>query len=114
MTGRVLSAEAVAMTMPLHHVEWPEDGNPTFTCDAPVGSPCRLECAENCGAEEWPCNTWDEDADEPGRAHDMTDAGECHVVLFLDNDDHSDQDRYSGPITVEWAGDYYEWEKADV
>jgi hypothetical protein len=111
--GRVSSAEAVALVMPPHHVEWPEDGNPTFTCTAEVGARCRLACAEECGAEEWPCGRYDED-DQEQAAHPMQDSGECHVVLFLDSDDHWEQDRYSGPIKVTWDGDHYDWEPADA
>jgi hypothetical protein len=107
----VASAEAVALAMPLHHVEWPEDERPRFTCDAPSGSKCRLSCAEDCGAEEWPCSGWDDDKDAPTPDHPMTDSGECHVVLYLEDDDGWwEQDRYSGPIKVTWDGDHYDWE----
>lgn len=108
--GRVSSAEAVALTMPLHYVEWPEDENPTFTCTAEVGAKCRLVCAEDCDAESWPCGH-DEATDEP---HAMKDSGECHVLLFLAEDDHYEHDRYSGPIKVTWEADYYDWEPVDV
>jgi hypothetical protein len=103
---------AAALPMPLHHMEWPEEeSRPRFTCSAEAGSRCRLVCAEDCGAEEWPCGRWDYDLDaERQEAHPMRDDGECHVVLFLDMDEHDYCDRYSGLIKVRWEGDFYSWE----
>lgn len=106
--------EAVALPMPLHHMVWPEEeARPRFTCTADVGSKCRLVCNEDCGAEQWPCGRWDYDLDqERAEAHPMRDDGECHVVLFLDMDEHDYADRYTGRIKVRWEGDSYSWEPA--
>lgn len=107
----VPAEQAIKQPMPLHHIEWPEDeARPRFTCSAEVGAKCRLVCAEDCGAEEWPCGKWDYDRDEEREAHSMRDAGECHVVLFLDLDDHDYSERHTGPIKVRWEGDFYSWE----
>lgn len=111
MTAPLSADEAVALPMPLHYVEWPEDERPTFTCTAEVGAACRLHCAVACGAEAWPCGRWEDETDEEA-AHPMIDSGECIVLLFLSNADDHDQDRYSGPIKVRWEDDFYAWEPA--
>lgn len=101
---------AAALPMPLHRVVVEDDWlTARFECDAPVGSKCRLTCAVNCGAEEWPCGTWNDDVDELEQ-HAMADSGECHVLLFLDNTDgaRDDADR-TGLIEVTWEGDFYSW-----
>lgn len=112
VTTVVSSVEAVALSFPLHHVEWPEDERPKFTCTAEVGAKCRLVCAVGCDAESWPCGPSEDDDDKPIPRHPMQDSGECHVVLFLDNDEWCERDRYSGPIRLEWDYDHYDWEPA--
>lgn len=122
-----ISAEvAQALKMPPHHIEI-VDGCVQFRCDAPEGSVCRLECAEFCGSEEWPCYGWDPETDEPiQRAHDMIDSGECHVVLFLSESAGDPWESYEGPepeilgeqtlpgpIEVAWRGAYYSWKYAE-
>ena len=111
------SAEEVQrLPMPLHALARDEDGRATATCSAPIGSVCRLVCAESCDAESWPCGRYDDDPDE--QAHPMRDDGECHVVLFLQDDPDGcamsfvDDYEYVGAITVEWNGDYYTWTAA--
>ena len=112
--GAYPAAEAIKLPMPLHHIEWTEDeSRPRFTCAAGVGAKCRLVCAEECGAESWPCGRWDYDLDqERDEAHPMRDDGECHVALFLDMDECDYSERHTGPITVWWEGDFYSWEPA--
>jgi len=103
--------------MPLHRVTWTIDAGDgvlgEFTCDAPPLSACRLVCAEDCGAEQWPCGGGEVDY------HRMRDGGECQVVLFLDGGarDSYDPDAptmpvRSGPVEVRWLDDYYAWSYA--
>lgn len=112
------SAEAVAMTMPLHSLTRDEDGRPTVACSASEGAKCRLVCAEDCGAEAWPCGGYDSETDAEKEPHPMRDGGYCIVTLFLEEDpdgcavavDAPALRRYSGPIRVSWDDDYYVWE----
>jgi hypothetical protein len=114
----VASAAAVDLPMPLHQLDVDDDGHARWTCDAPEGSRCRLVCAEDCGAEQWPCNSYDDQGEEIQPAHPMRDSGECHVVLFLGLGDPMESyeggeepfDLRSGPVKAEWEGDYYGWE----
>ena len=102
--------------MTLHHaVSWQVDTewvDATFTCDAPEGADCRLVCAEECGADFWPCHSYDEDGDNE-REHRRVDGGSCLAVDCLKNEEGPDSyDREapraplrSGPIVVRWTGD---------
>ena len=118
MTIILPAAEAAALPWAVHHLTRDEYGEATATCDAPEGAKCRLTCAEDCGAETWPCGAWDDDDQQ----HAMTDCGECHVVLYLNgNCDASEYftvegdplaDTYVGPVTVTWDGEVYLWEPA--
>jgi len=98
--------------MPLHWIDWRvSDGSvrAAFSCFAPPMSRCRLECAEDCGAEGWPCG-YDQD-------HRMRDSGECHALLFLDQvyaEESYDPDAapvpvHDGLVQVRWDGDCYVW-----
>ena len=118
LAARIAAASAVTLggsqPMPLHTLTRDEDAWPEVTCNAPVGSKCRLICAEGC--ESWPCS---EDDDEPEFVqHAMRDAGECQVSLFInDGVDEcatyvADADVYIGKIAVEWDGDGYTWSPA--
>ena len=73
---------------------------PTFSCDAPVGSECRLTCSVGC--EDW----------EQDHEHEMVDSGECQYVIWLENGDFDWSHEgiavlYDGPIDAKWMGDYF-------
>lgn len=123
--GRYTVAEARAKPMPLHHIEWDVGTvtTATFTCDAPEGSLCRLTCAEDCGAETWPCGR-DDEWDRGG--HDMIDAGHCQVLPWLEAVDWDETFEDGAPdrphphnhlpyadIAVRWDGDGYVWRYPD-
>lgn len=121
-TTLVASADAVDMPMPLHQLTMNDAGQPHWTCDAPFGSRCRLSCAEDCGAEQWPCNSYDDEGEEIKPAHPMEDSGGCHVVLYLEQgepmesyegDDLGPSGLRSGLVNVVWEGDYYGWTYAE-
>jgi hypothetical protein len=119
----VVSAEAaMALPMPLHQLVRDENGRSRAACDAPVGSVCRMGCAEDCGAEVWPCGGYDYEADRECEPHPMGDVGECNVVLYLNAENPDDlfsvegdpdARTYSGPIQVAWENDTYVWEPAE-
>lgn len=102
-----------------HDVEWTVSSGyirGEFTCTAAVGAFCRLSCAEECGAEEWPCYSF-EGANEnlQQRQHALVDCGHCHAVVFLENE--SAEETYaglgatavSGAIVIHWNGLGYMW-----
>lgn len=76
-----------------------------FACDAAEGAPCRMECPDGC--EVWPCE------------HGLVDSGQCLELEWLADDylmelyDGKPHEPCSGPITIEWQGDYYTWRYAD-
>lgn len=76
-----------------HRVEVTIDGSVggwprfEFSCTAPEGCPCRMTCAEDCGAYED-----GEDCDCPQR-----DSGECNLVDWLNSGDWHSTSLYSGP-----------------
>jgi hypothetical protein len=123
---RYTADQVRAMAFPLHRIEWTirDDGGPQarLSCDAPEGSKCRLECAEQCGSESWPCRSWDPATDDWSPVyHDLTDSGWCGVLAYWDDGTAAevyDQDAgeaqvRSGPISVRWNGDNYLWRYAD-
>lgn len=98
-----------------HRIEWTVSHDfvrGELTCVADVGGFCRLSCAEECGAESWPCVSWDDDGP---REHAMVDCGHCHALLFME--DLNAEESYdgpsrvavSGPVLIEWTGDTYVW-----
>lgn len=125
--------DAQSLPMPLHRLDRDqpdEDGipaRPVAVCTAPEGAACRLVCAEDCGAEWWPCGGYgyDYDADEEREPHPMRDGRYCNVVEYLNEenaDDLLDEGwagdaeacGYAGPISVRWSdGDKtYLWQPA--
>lgn len=108
--GHFLPAGVPAPALP-HYIDWCLERRgwvrTKFVCRADEGATCRLECAEHCGAESYPCGT----EDDP---HVLIDSGFCNVVQFLEEDP---LDAYDGgpdmfsrsPIVVTWNGDYYSW-----
>lgn len=122
---------AQSMPLPLHRLDRDaadEDGfpaRPVAVCTASHGAVCRLVCAEDCGAEVWPCGGYDYEADEERDAHPMRDGGYCNVVEYLNGDnpdDLLDEDwigdasarGYAGPISVRWSSgdETYLWQPA--
>jgi hypothetical protein len=83
-----------------------------FTCQAPEGADCRVECAETCGAESWPC--YDDEGLPEQREHPRKDSGECQVIIWLEDDGIENHVAKSevlreAPIFVRWTGDGYQW-----
>lgn len=131
-TSVLIPAEvAQSLPMPLHRLDRDqpdEDGipaRPVAVCTAPEGAVCRLVCAEDCGAEAWPCGGYDYDAGEELEPHPMRDGGYCNAAEYLNGDDADDladdgwvgdpaAKGYAGPISVRWSGadETYLWQPA--
>ena len=91
----------------------------TIECESPEGAMCRLECAEACGADEYPCFSEDEDGTQ--RAHKLKDSGHCNAELFINEgdieacNDMDEEPLWDGmPVEVEWDGDGYVWRGAEL
>jgi hypothetical protein len=104
-----------------HRVQWEicdDMVTGVLICEAPEGDICRLACAEECGAEAWPCFTYNDDGSE--REHDMKGGGHCNAVLFIEQDSlevshgHGSEPLRSGPVNVWFDGDSYLWKYAAV
>lgn len=119
----VLVPAEVAKGLPIpSHLLSRDEWRAEAICDAPDGSVCRLLCAEDCGAESWPCGGYDYENDEEREPHPMRDGGYCNAVLFLNGNGDAtecavDQDdptarTYTGRINVSWSGadETYLWE----
>lgn len=102
-----------------HDVEWSINGywvEAKVSCASGEGSWCRLACAEECGAETWPCESWEDGTDGP-REHVMRDGGHCGVLPFFDEGDEAMAELYdgkshalvSGPVQIRWDGATYRW-----
>lgn len=85
-------------------------------CLASEGADCRLVCAEDCGAETYPCYSHDGD---DGDAHAQKDGGFCNIAEWINGDcpstTHQRITEPVGdgiPIITEWEGDYYSWRGA--
>lgn len=90
-------------------------------CREPEGANCRLMCAENCGAETYPCGGYvgDPGREENYREHELVDYGACNAAEWINFG--SGPEECCGvttefpvsdgmPIEVIWFGDCYEWE----
>lgn len=82
-------------------------------CRAAVGAPCRLVCAEDCGAETLPC------FGRLGNEHELKDSGLCTTADWLNEDGAETSHQrvtepvFDGmPIVCEWEGDFYSWRGA--
>jgi len=78
-------------------------------CDAPVGAPCRLWCAEGC----------EEDGAEEHAEHELVDQGQCITLEWLRLSDVEDfyagpdlTEFHDGPIRTFWDFDGVQWEYA--
>ena len=117
--SKVEAETALTLPLPPHRIERDSEGYGRVVCEGEPLSRCRLICAEDCGAEWWPCGG-DDDPTVDETYHRMRDGGYCHVVEYLSNDlaglcadDQSPvAHTYAGPISVEWdSGDEtYIWE----
>lgn len=80
-----------------------------IVCDAPEGAPCRLWCDEGCESA----------GPDHGEIHELRDFGYClRTEGWLDEpfDAYSGvrTELRSGPVLLEWEGDYYTWKYAGV
>lgn len=83
----------------------------SWSCDAPEGADCRLECPERCDA-------WGE-AGQCEHESIYRDSGECRVLPWLES--ATWDETYSGAptqvrsgrVVVEWDGDGYTWHYAE-
>lgn len=84
-------------------------------CRATEGAACRLVCAEDCGAETYPCYSYDP-ATKEDREHAQKDGGFCNIAEWINADvpevshQRVKEPVFDGmPILPEWEGDYYSW-----
>jgi hypothetical protein len=104
-SAAIPAAEVAALPMPLHHLDRDGDGRSTARCDAPIGSVSRMGCAEECGAEVWPCGGYDYEADVECEPHPDD-------LFSVEGDPEAGT--YAGPIAVSWQDDTYLWEPAEA
>ena len=118
-----------------HEIVWTFDSDsvrPELVCHAPAEAMCRWEATCECEffygmardhegpyhlAIEADPDDWSKEVEVK---HAMTDGGECHVALFLNEGElveccgNSGLEFVAGRTLVEttWTGDYYEWRPA--
>lgn len=116
-----------------HEIEWTFDSEhvrPRLVCHAPAEAMCRWQ-ATACECEAW--YGMNRDAEGPYHLateadpddwrkevevkHRMTDGGECHIALFLNEGEIEECCSIPGCefivgrtfVETTWTGDYYEW-----
>ncbi len=83
-----------------------DDGALVFSCNAPLGSVCRLVCVADC-----------EDYHRPDCVRLTRDSGECGALIYFNSDvaegiytGTTDRTMWeSGPIETEWDSYYDSW-----